>query len=107
MGAKNRLPAPDDPHAKQLRVGFDTPNRLGGVSGAGVWHIEAHPTDDRLVYHLECIVYYDYRTRERRYLRAHDSLSLPRILSKTHAYGTHTLSNERWAKFFSTYPDAN
>ena len=68
VGAKNRIPSPDDPRAKQLRVGYDTPCRLGGVSGAGVWRIEAHPTDDRLVYHLEGIVYYDYRTRERRYL---------------------------------------
>ena len=78
-----------------------------GVSGAGVWQIEAHPTHDRLVHQLEGIVYYDYRTRERRYLRTHDALSFPRILSDARVHGARTLSGDRWTKVFDSYPHAD
>ena len=107
VGAKDRIPNPGDVRAGQLRVGYDTPRRLGGVSGAGVWQIEAHPTDDRLVHQLEGIVYYDYRTRERRYLRTHDALSFPRILSDARVHGARTLSGDRWTKVFDSYPHAD
>ena len=105
IGAKNRAPASDARIPHQLRVGYDTPAHLGGVSGGGVWHIEAHPTNDRLVHHLEGIVYYDYRTRERRYLRAHDSLSFHRILSDAGVHGTRRLSDDRWTTLFATFPN--
>ena len=107
IGAKNKVRPRSGSENKELHVGFNAPDRLGGVSGAGVWRIAEHPTENgRLVHHLEGILFYDYRTEERRYLRAHGYLSLMRILNAARVKGTKKPTEKEWVEILASYPNA-
>ena len=108
IGAKNKARPRNEYKEGEMAVGFNYPDLLGGVSGAGVWRIAAHPTDARrLVHHLEGILFYDYRTEGRRYLRAHGSISIKRVLNAAGMYGKKRASDKAWTEMLDGYPCSN
>ena len=106
IGAKNKARPRSEYRVGEVHVGFNYPNLLGGTSGAGVWRIAAHPTENgRMVHHLEGILFYDYRTDSKRYLRAHGWLSVKRIMNAAGMYGKRRPADEVWIEMLDGYPN--